>query len=103
MARLRFVQVGDGRYANLEATLGLRQLLCQGVFLRTGHAEFVVTLQHVEIGARHAQQQVLFGKQQLLLCQPDLQFGLVGAELVGDAKEGLAQDERAAAGGIAAA
>jgi hypothetical protein len=60
-AGLRFARVGDGGGADLEIALGRGQLLGDTALLKRLGAQRVLRGQHVEIGLRHAHDQVLLG------------------------------------------
>ena len=76
-ARLRLARVGDGGGADLEVALGRGQLLGRSPpCARASKAERVLRGQHVEVGLRHADDQVLAGGRQLVFGQVALALAL---------------------------
>ena len=64
-ASLRLARVGDGGGAEHKAALGGGQLLGDRLLARTRGDDRVLRRQHVEIGLRHAHDQILLGYLQL--------------------------------------
>ena len=82
-ARLRLLLVGDGRGADLEVAARRSELLADRLLLRPHHREAVLGGQHVEVGLRHAQDQVLAGLGELGLGDLHRQLGLAHHLAVG--------------------
>ncbi len=74
---LRLVRIGDGLGADFKIALGRCQLLGGGVLLGAGRFQLVLRRQHVEVGLRHARDQVLLGLGKLGFADGLLQLALL--------------------------
>ncbi len=102
VARLRLVRVRDGRGADLEIALGLRQLLGDRHLLPANQAQRILRREHLEIGHRHAHDQVLGGLGEDGFGLLRLQFTLVVLRQVLRTIQRLRQRERIAIGAVIA-
>ena len=95
--------VGDGAGADLEVSLGGRQLLGGGGFLGADKGQGVLAGQHIKIGLADADHQILLSREQLGLRQLDDLAPLFQAGVIGRAiKRVAAADGGALRGGGAA-
>ena len=94
VARLRLVRVGDGRGADLEVALRLRELLGDRDLLRAMKCEVVLRGEHVEVGLRHAHDQVLRRLAELRLGLQHLELRLLVLDDVLPAEDRLRQRQR---------
>ena len=101
VARLRLQRVHDGRGADLEVALGLRELLVDRGLLRLGQRHVVLREQHVEVGLRHAKREVLRGAGEHHLGLQHRVPRLVHGDPVLHAKDRLRQCDGVGLGGVA--
>ena len=98
IAGLCFIGVRDGRRADLEISLGLGQLFADGGLLRLRHGDVVFRQQHIEVGLRHAQNQILLRGRELRLALQHLLLGLIVGRPVLRPVQRLAERQRVAIG-----
>ena len=91
IARLRFLHVGDGGQADVEAALGQFELALHSGLLGPRQAKVIGGRQHAEICVGDAQQQRLLGVAELRLGQRDLIAGLAVALERGPVEQRLVQ------------
>jgi hypothetical protein len=82
-AGLGLARVGDGRGAHLEVALRRRQLFADAGAVGTCCRQGVLRGQHVEVGLRDLDDQVLLGRLQVGLRDLELTLGLVDRHAVG--------------------
>jgi len=95
-AGLRLARVGDRGVADLEVALGRGQLLGDGLAVALHRLQGVGRGQHVEVGLRHAHDQVLVGLCELRLGQLFQPLRLVDLEVVLAVVDGLLRVDRGA-------
>ncbi len=100
VARLGLERVDDRGGADLEVALGLRELLRDRALLGVGKGDVVLREQHVEVGLRHAHDQVLAGRRERRLGLHDLLFRLRDRDPVLHPEEGLRERQVVAARGV---
>ncbi len=102
-ARLRLAGVGDRGGADLEVAFGRCQLLADGFLARLRSGQRVLCHQHVEIGLRHAHDQLLLGGLQVGLRHFERLVGLADGGCVGPVEQRLAAVDGERPGGVAEA
>ncbi|MNQ74600.1 hypothetical protein D3C85_893600 [compost metagenome] len=107
VARLRFIRIRDGGIAQLEVAPGRFELPGHGGLLGLGGGQRVLGVQHVEVGVRHAQEQILEGLLELHFDVGDDKLGLLEILPAAPVEQGLGQrqipDAAPAAVGVAQA
>ena len=89
VARLRLVRVGDGRGPDLEVALRLRELLGDRDLVGADEVEVVLRGEHLEVGLRHAHDEVLRRLPELGLGLQHLELRLLVLDDVLPAEERL--------------
>ena len=86
---LGFTRISNRGGAHFKVALGKLELLGNGFFLRGGHGQAVLRGQHIEIGLRDTNQQVLLRRSELGLSDIQTALALFVGNLVGRAVQGL--------------
>jgi len=96
VARLCFVDVGNGRRADIERTLGCGKLFADGGFLRARRGQRFLRQQNIEIGLCDTHDQDLSCSNELRFGTRDRQFRLIVGNPILHAEQRLRQRDRPA-------